>query len=127
MRHAVLLTGSALLSLLALPAAAEMFGPDYQPCGDAPNTVATVDCIAKRTKAWDQRLNAAYRRLAQKVGPEQQAALKAAEGLWIQYRDTNCNYYYAREGSIKQLQTAECIRAMTQDRAMELENAIEFP
>jgi hypothetical protein len=40
----------ALLSLMAAgPVAAEMFGPDYQPCGDRPNTPAIVECVqAKR-------------------------------------------------------------------------------
>ena len=127
MGHAVLVKAAMMAALLARPAAAEMFGPDYQPCGNEPSTLATVECVTRKTKSWDQRLNVAYKKLAQRVGPEQQAALKAAESLWIQYRDANCKYYYSREGTIRQIQTAECIRAMTQDRAMELEQAQEFP
>jgi uncharacterized protein YecT (DUF1311 family) len=44
-----------------------MFGPDYKPCGDQPNTVATVDCVQAKTKVWDQRLNTAYKDLMQRI------------------------------------------------------------
>ena len=46
--------------------------------------------------------------------------LKAAERLWLQYRAANCNFYGSAEGSIRELEGAECMRAMTEDRAKEL-------
>ena len=53
--------------------------------------------------------------------PQQQA-----EQAWIQYRDANCKFYYTGQGTIRQVQTAECFRAMTQDRALELEQSMKF-
>jgi len=129
-RHAVkrllLLTIPSLALLAAPPAAAEMFGPDYRPCGDQPNTMATVDCVDAKAKVWDQRLNAAYQGLTQRIDPGQRDPLKAAQRLWIQYRDANCRFYGSQEGSIRQIQAAKCLRAMTQERALELEKAMKF-
>jgi uncharacterized protein YecT (DUF1311 family) len=103
-----------------------MFGPDYNPCGDQPNTLASVDCLQAKTQTWDQRLNTAYKSLTQRIDPAQREALKAAQRLWIQYRDANCRFYATQEGSIRQIQAAECLRAETQDRAQELEKAMKF-
>jgi uncharacterized protein YecT (DUF1311 family) len=124
---AMVLLGAATVALLtAQPASAEMFGPDYRPCGDQPSTVATVDCVQAKTKAWDQRLNTAYKHLMQRIDAGQGDPLKAAQRLWIQFRDTNCRFYGSQEGTIRQIQAAECLRAMTQDRALELEKAMKF-
>jgi uncharacterized protein YecT (DUF1311 family) len=116
----------ALAVVVALPAAGEMFGPDFQPCGDQPNTVAIVDCVTGKSKAWDQRLNIAYKNLTNRIDAAQRDPLKAAQRLWIQYRDANCRFYGSQEGTIRQIQAAECLRAMTQDRALELEHAMKF-
>ncbi len=122
----VVLTGAALVLLAVSPAMAEMFGPDYKPCGDQPSTIATVDCVQAKTKVWDQRLNAVYKALQQRIDAGQVDPLKVAQRLWIQYRDTNCRFYGSQAGSIREIQAAECQRAMTQDRALELEKAMKF-
>jgi uncharacterized protein YecT (DUF1311 family) len=122
----VLLTAPVFVLLAALPAAAEMFGADYKPCGDQSNTLATVDCVAAKTKVWDQRLNTAYKNLTQRIDAGQRDPLKAAQRLWVQYRDANCRFYGSQDGSIREIQAAECLRAMTQDRALELEKAMKF-
>jgi hypothetical protein len=36
---------AVLATIVAPPAEAEMFGPDYQRCGDKPNTLAIVECL----------------------------------------------------------------------------------
>jgi uncharacterized protein YecT (DUF1311 family) len=46
--------------------------------------------------------------------------------LWVQYQDANCAFYGVQDGSIRQVQAAECIRSMTEDRAHELEKAMKF-
>jgi uncharacterized protein YecT (DUF1311 family) len=120
----IVLAATALILLAVSPAAAEMFGPDYKPCGDQPNTPATVDCVQAKTKVWDQRLNAAYKALQQRIDADQRDPLKAAQRLWVQYRDANCRFYGSQQGSIREIQAAECQRAMTQDRALELEKAM---
>lgn len=123
----IFLSTVLLLALLhSTPAAADMFGQDYQPCGDQPNTMATVDCLDVKTRSWHQRLNTAYKNLMQRIDAGQREPLKAAQRLWIQYRDANCRFYGSQEGSIRQIQASECLRAMTQDRALELEKSMKF-
>ena len=118
---------TALWSLMSAgPVAAEMFSPDYQPCGDRPNTPAIVECVQAKTKAADQRLNAACKALQARIDPAERQPLLAAQRLWVQYRDTNCSFYGAQEGSIREVQAAECVRSMTEDRARELEKAMKF-
>jgi len=47
--------------------------------------------------------------------------LRAAQRLWVQYRDANCLYYGMGEGTIARLDAGECMRSMTEARAKELE------
>ena len=116
-----------MIALLpARPAAAAMFGPDYRPCGDQPNTVAIADCVQANTKTWDRRLNTAYQNLKRRIDAGQREPLTAAQRLWVRFRDANCRFYGSQEGSIRQIQAAECVRAMTQQRALELERAMKF-
>ena len=124
-KHMVLLV-VALALLSGRPARAAMFGADYNPCGNQPDTLAIVDCMQAKTEVWDQRLNTAYKDLTQRIDASQRDPLKAAQRLWIQYRDTNCRFYGLQEGTIRQIQAAECLRSMTQDRALELEKAMKF-
>lgn len=112
--------------LAAGPARGEMFGPGYQPCGNQPNTLAIVECVQAKTKAADQRLNAAYKALQARIDPAQRQPLVKAQRLWVQYRDANCGFYAAQQGSIREVQAAECLRSMTSDRALELEKAMKF-
>lgn len=116
----------AVLVLMALPAMAAMFGPGYQPCGDKPSTLDIVACVEAKTKVADQRLNAAYKALQARIDPAQRQPLLAAQRLWVQYRDANCGFYGAQEGTIREVQAAECLRSMTEDRAQELEKAMKF-
>jgi uncharacterized protein YecT (DUF1311 family) len=112
--------------LLASPVAAEMFGDDYPPCGEQSNTLAIVDCIEAKTKVWDRRLNKAYKDLPQRIVAGQLGPLKEAQHLWVKFRDANCAFYDAQDGTIRQIQAAECVRSMTKDRALELESAMKF-
>jgi uncharacterized protein YecT (DUF1311 family) len=88
--------------------------------------VEIVDCVGAMTKSWDQRLNTAYKNLMQRIDAGQREPLKAAQRLWVQYRDANCRFYASQDGTIRQIQAAECVRALTQDRALELEKAMKF-
>ena len=53
--------------------------------------------------------------------PQQHDQLRAAQRLWIQYRDANCLYYGLGEGTIARIDAGECMRSMTEARARELE------
>jgi uncharacterized protein YecT (DUF1311 family) len=115
-----------LALIAAFPAEAEMLGPGFQPCGDKTSTLAVVECVQAKTTEADQRLNAAYKALQAHIDAAQRQSLLAAQRLWVQYRDANCGFYGVQDGSIRQVQAAECIRSMTEDRARELEKAMEF-
>ena len=91
----------------ALPAAAEMFGRGFQPCGDKLHT-RIVECIKAKPNAADQRLNTAYKALQAQIDAPQHQPLLAAQRLWLQYRDANCGFYGVQDGSIRQVQAAEC-------------------
>ena len=117
---------SVLAVMAAPPAEAEMFGPGFQPCGDQTSTLAIVECVQAKTNVADQQLNATYKALQARIDASQRQPLLAAQRLWVQYRDANCGFYGVQDGSIRQVQGAECIRAMTEDRARELEEAIKL-
>lgn len=90
-----------LAVLLPSPTAAEMFGPDYPPCGEQSNTVAIVDCVEAKTNVWNERLNKAYKELPHRLDARQLRPLKDAQCLWIKYRDANCGFYGSQDGTIR--------------------------
>lgn len=111
-----------LLLALSAPVAAQMYGADYEECNQQ-SSADIVDCLGASAKTWDRRLNGAYKALMARSDPAQKEPLKAAQRLWVQYRDANCAFYASGDGSLSQIAAAECQRAMTQQRACELEVA----
>jgi uncharacterized protein YecT (DUF1311 family) len=85
------------------------------------NTFQMVECLKAKTAQWDKRLNVAYQKAVQDAQPAQREQLRAAQRLWIQYRDANCLYYGMGEGTIARLDAGECMRSMTEARAKEFE------
>ena len=104
---------------------ATRFGDEYAPCGQKNSTVEIVECVGALTAAWDRRLNVAYRELIGDMEPKSRERLRAAQRLWIQYRDANCAWHGGGEGTIARVEAAECFRSMTAARAMELEEEPE--
>ena len=113
------LGAAALLALASIAHAGDQ-GGDEQSCDG--NTYQMVECIKAKTAQWDKRLNAAYQKAQQDAAPAQRDQLRAAQRLWIQYRDANCLYYGMGEGTIARLDGGECMRSMTEARAKELES-----
>ncbi len=109
------------------PAAAlERWTPDQNRCNEQPNTLAIVTCIQNRTKFWDGRLNQAYKAVTTMFqDPEMKdrlAPLQAAQREWVKYRDANCiGYHGSEQGTIRQIEVANCLLEMTQNRAIELQ------
>ena len=118
-RRLSLVLVAVLLSFAS--AQAQSSRTESEDCSSANSTQEIVECLARLAAAWDRRLNAAYRE--QMSGAEGQRAdlLRAAQRLWIQYRDANCTWYAAGEGTISRIEAAECMRSMTERRARELE------
>ena len=107
---------SAVLSLVSTARAAD----EADPSCDG-NTYQMVECLKAKTAQWDKRLNAAYQKALGAAGDKQREQLRAAQRLWVQYRDANCLYYGMGEGTIARLDAGECMRSLTEARAKELE------
>ena len=109
---------SAVLALVSVAHAGDQ-GEGEQSCDG--NTFQMVECLKAKTAQWDKRLNAAYQKALQDAVPAQRDPLRAAQRLWVQYRDANCLYYGMGEGTIARLDAGECMRSMTEARAKEFE------
>ncbi len=111
--------GAAAMLALASVAHAGDQGDSEASCEG--NTFQMVECLKARTAQWDKRMNIAYQQALKDAASKQQDQLRAAQRLWIQYRDANCLYYGLGEGTIARLDAGECRRSMTEARAKELE------
>ncbi|HEY7843188.1 MAG TPA: lysozyme inhibitor LprI family protein [Bradyrhizobium sp.] len=119
-----------MLKRLILVAAAAAFMPAAAQAGDAGDPEQTcdgstpemVDCLAVKTARWDKRMTIAYQQAMKDAPARQRDQLRAAQRLWIQYRDANCLYYDLGEGTIARIDASGCQRRMTEARARELEN-----
>jgi uncharacterized protein YecT (DUF1311 family) len=107
--------------LLAATASAHAQTEPEMPAECDGSTNEIVECLGRQTKVWDQRLNEAYQKLMQSTQAGQREQLRAAQRLWVQYRDANCRYYALGEGTISRVEAAECMRSMTESRTQELE------
>jgi uncharacterized protein YecT (DUF1311 family) len=113
------IAGAAAI-LLASAAHAGDQGEPEKSCGG--NTYEMAECLGAKLAQWDKRMTVAYQQAMKDAGAEQRTQLRAAQRLWIQYRDANCLYYRMGEGTIAALDAGHCMLNMTEARARELEN-----
>ena len=111
--------GAALMAALVSTAGAGDQGDPDQACDGS--TFQMVECLKAKTAQWDKRMTTAYQQAMKDAAQQQREQLRAAQRLWIQYRDANCLYYGMGEGTIARLDAGECMRNMTEARARELE------
>lgn len=109
---------AALVALTAVAHAGDQGDPEKSCNG---NTFQIVECLKAATAQWDKRMTIAYQKAIKDAGEKQRDQLRAAQRLWIQYRDANCLYYGLGEGTIARVEAGECMRNMTKARAEELE------
>ncbi len=113
------------MALLAGPAGADAmddwYGGEYETCADETSTIGIATCVDGLHAAWDGRLNTAYQAVMNRLEGAQKTALRDAQRAWIAYRDANCAFYAAGEGTIAQIETAVCMYALTRQRAEEME------
>ena len=114
------LIAAVSICLLASVAHAGDQGDPAQSCDG--NTFEMVECLKAKTAQWDKRMTVAYQQALKDAVPQQREQLRAAQRLWIPYRDANCLYYGMGEGTIARIDAGECMRNMTDARARELEN-----
>ena len=113
------LIGAAAMVALASVANAGDEADPAQSCNG--NTFEMVECLKGQTAQWDKRMTVAYQQALKDAVPAQHDQLRAAQRLWIQYRDANCLYYGMGEGTIARIDAGACMRDMTEARAKELE------
>ena len=102
-------------------AAAFAFANDAGNLGDCTgSTPEMVDCFMAQHAHWDKQLTIAYQQTLKDANPAEKDKLREAERAWIKYRDANCAYYAAGEGTIARINAAVCMRDMTKARAEEL-------
>ena len=109
-------TGAAVFAS-AVPASA---GEQGNPGACDGSTPEIVDCVMAQRAHWDKELTVAYQEAMKSAGADQKTRLREAERAWIKYRDANCAYYLAGEGTIARINAAACFRDMTKRRAEEL-------
>jgi len=114
MRHALF---PVLALLLTTPVYANEAGNLGECTGSTPEM---VDCLSAQRTHWDKELTIAYQKAMKEAPKAQKDKLREAERAWIKYRDANCAYYAAGEGTIARINAAVCLRDMTQKRAEEL-------
>jgi uncharacterized protein YecT (DUF1311 family) len=113
---------AVLILLLPFTASAAIAGAQGDPAQSCDGSTAEmVECLKAKTAEWDKRMTIAYEKAMKDAGPQQHDQLRAAQRLWIQYRDANCLYYGMGEGTIARVEAGECLRSMTEARARELE------
>jgi len=93
------------------------YGQEYKQCDGS--TQEIVECVGRLHQEWDRRLNEAYKQFA--AGGERTKLLRDAQRKWIAYRDANCDWYAAGEGTIARIEAVTCAYVLTRDRALELE------
>jgi uncharacterized protein YecT (DUF1311 family) len=109
-------------AMVVLAPAAYARDPGEPASCDGVSTPEIVGCVNSKTAQWDKRMNAAYQKTMKEGEPRRQEQLRAAQRLWIQFRDANCLYFDMGEGTIARIDAAECMRNMTEARAHELED-----
>lgn len=115
-------------ALAAVAVAASVNAQSNVDSGCEGSTVDMMECLAGKAELWDKQLNTAYQAaLKAAASPNQRAQLRAAQRLWVQYRDANCLYWALGEGTIARLQAVDCTYRMTRSRAEELGDGADEP
>jgi uncharacterized protein YecT (DUF1311 family) len=93
------------------------------PCRNVAVTVEMENCFTKAYKDADNRLNQSYSQIVKVLKPEDLERLKAAQRLWIQFRDATC----VAESDLYQGGTASapaysaCLEELTRQRTADLD------
>jgi uncharacterized protein YecT (DUF1311 family) len=92
------------------------------PCVYVVSTSDSIDCLSRARVSSDAELNSVYQEIRKRLEGDDTKRLIATEGLWIKYRDANCEAERALYG----LGTAAgpaylaCLEVMTRERTKEL-------
>lgn len=92
------------MAISQMTPAEDLYTDRYSNCIEASGgvTVNMMNCIGEEIKTQDARLNGAYQKLRNNISDERRQELLAAQRFWIQYRDTNCQFYATAGGGLWQ-------------------------
>jgi uncharacterized protein YecT (DUF1311 family) len=92
------------------------------PCRGPATTADASQCFTDAWHAADNKLNQAYSRVQEVLGPDETADLKAAQRLWLKFRDANCaaeRNMYGR-GTAAPVVYSACMEANTRQRVADI-------
>jgi uncharacterized protein YecT (DUF1311 family) len=92
------------------------------PCDTSATTPDLYYCFSGALEKSDAELNQLYRRVQTVVEGDDLAKLKAAQRLWVQFRDANCDAEYELYdgGTAAPVVKLACLEAVTRHRTEEL-------
>jgi uncharacterized protein YecT (DUF1311 family) len=93
------------------------------PCRNVSITVAMENCFDRAYKTADSALNQKYSQISKVLQPDDLQRLKAAQRLWIQFRDATCTAesdLYSG-GTASAPAYSACLEELTRQRTMDLE------
>ncbi len=92
------------------------------PCQSAGSGRVTSVCFDLAAKKADHELNAYYQRVQSVLEGSDKTRLKAAQRIWLQYRDASCDAEHAlyEGGSAAPMVMSACMEALTRHRTEEL-------
>lgn len=95
--------------------------------GKATTTIAMQDCLSAEYAAWDVELNRLYQQLMATLPTAARESLRAAQRLWIKYRDAEFEFVEKRQGPVEERGSMSGIMILAdknriaRDRVLELD------
>ena len=94
------------------------------------STAGMTNCLFAAYDRWDEELNRLYGELRRRLKPEGQAALKAAQLEWLQYRDFEFalidSIYSGFSGTMYKPMRVEDRMNIVKNRVLELKSFIDL-
>jgi uncharacterized protein YecT (DUF1311 family) len=103
-------------------ARAQHVSPSDSTCRAAGGEREILACFAAAVTSADRKLNEIYGQIMNTLSKEDQASLRSAERLWIQFRDATCKAegdLYA-DADISSIAFESCVEVETQVRSTDL-------
>jgi uncharacterized protein YecT (DUF1311 family) len=112
----------ALLVLWCSSCSAQHMNAPGNPCQNAGADAEMSACFAKAAAAADRKLNVTYERLQKGLDPDSFNELRAAQRIWLQFRDSNCNAEsnLYKGGSAAPMVYSACLESVTRQREQDL-------
>lgn len=101
----------------------------YNACmAKAETTVAMVTCMNDEMASQDKALNTIYQQALAALPVDQRQKLRAAQRLWLDFRQKDCDVFYGKEtGTIAAVEAGGCMIRHTVSRVGDLRLLAERP